>query len=67
MTNVQAITTNFDTYVELYTNKFSVKPESWFSYLRWLADSNKGHTFQPEETKVAIALFDNLKQKEVSQ
>lgn len=57
--NEQAIRNNFEKYNALYIEKFGVKPTSFFSYLKWLADSNMGHTFQPNETKIAIELFEN--------
>ena len=62
MGNLEAIKTNFDKYVEMYKNKFNETPRSWFTYLKWLADCNKGHTFQPNETKLAIELFERLVQ-----
>lgn len=57
--NEIAIRTNYEKYVDLYTSKFGKKPKSWFQYLRWLAECNCGHTFQPNETSVAIELFEN--------
>ena len=58
--NETVIRNNFDKYVALYTDKFGVKPKSWFQYLRWLAESNAGNTFQPNENKIAIELFGGI-------
>ena len=58
--NELAIRNNFDKYVSMYKKQFNQIPKSWFTYLRWLADCNKGHTFQMNETRIAIDLFENL-------
>ena len=59
MNNMEAIKNNYNRYQEKFQEKFNKKATCWFSYLRWLADSNLGHTFQPNETKKAIELFES--------
>jgi len=58
--NQEMIKKYFPIYKELYFNKFNIYPTSWFTFQRWLADSNIAHTFQLCETALCAELFNDV-------
>ena len=45
-------------YKSRYYQEFKKKATSWWGFQKWLADCNIAHTFQIEETKKCIELFE---------
>jgi hypothetical protein len=65
MDNMKAIKENFERYNGLYFKAFGKFPSCWYSYLKWLANKNMGHSFEPWETKEAIKMFETSLYKDV--
>lgn len=59
-TNSEVILRDFTLFQQKCLSQFGYTSNCWFSYLRWLADCNRAHTFQPNEVKLARSLFDSL-------
>ncbi len=57
MTNEQTIRKYANDYKEKYFKEFGEYPESWFSYLYWLAKFTSAGSFTNEECMLAESLL----------
>jgi hypothetical protein len=47
-------------YIESYTEKFGERPESWFTFLRWLASFTPAGNFDDSDIQYAKAALRQL-------
>jgi hypothetical protein len=63
LSNLEIIKRDIPLFQQKCLSQFGYTSNCWLTYLRWLADCNRAHTFQPNEVKLARSLFDSLENR----